>query len=160
MRLITEVVVLSFLLSISAAAAEARTPAKLVGKVFFTSEDLKDRSPEALIREFERKAPKAEAKREKNGHWRVTLVAFFKKGSVPGPMTIWFYDKADKEALKAKEPIQAQSVDSKPTEIFVHEMDIDPDLGYNRDHSYLVQVGQIISKQEKYYAAGELALLK
>jgi hypothetical protein len=143
-----------------AAAVEAKTPSKLLGKVFFSSEKLKDASADAVIRQFEKNTQKAELRRDKNKHWMATLVAFFKKPSVPGPVTIWIFDKADKDSIKAREPIQAISVDSPPKEIFINDLDLDPDQGYNKGHTYLFQVGQIIAKKEKLYAAGEVTLVQ
>ena len=138
-----------------------KVPNKLLAKVFFTNEKIKDQTPQALALQFEKSPAKGEAKRGKKGRWTVTLVAFFKKITNPGPITIWVYDRADKESLKAKEPIQAISVDtSAPKEIFIHDLDLDPDLGYNKGRVYLVQVGQIIAKQEKIFAAGDLVLTK
>jgi hypothetical protein len=161
--MITEAVMLAIrsatlvlVLALGSSGVMAKTPSKLLKKAFFTAERIKDQSPEALARLFEKSPPKGEIRREAKGRWQPTMVAFFAKKSVDGPVTIWLFDKADKD----QEPIQALSVDAKPTEIFVHELDIDPDLGYNAGHTYLVKVGQIVAKKERIYAAGELKLVK
>lgn len=138
----------------------AKAPAKLAGKVFVTAEAVKDLEPEALGRQFLGASGQSTLGRKSNGHWLGTIVGFFKKPSVPGPIIVWVFDKADKEALKSNEPVQAITVESTPREVFVHEMDYDPDQGYNKDHVYLVRIGQIISKKIKVYAAGEVKLLK
>jgi hypothetical protein len=142
------------------AAIAPADAAKLGGKVYFTTEHVKDQSPAALQKIFEKGSPKAEVKRDKSGHWVINIVAFFRKPSVQGPITVWLYDKADKQALKEKEPTHQFSVDSTPKDVFVHELDLDPDTGFRKEHTYLVMVGQLIAKKEKVYATGELKLLK
>jgi len=143
-----------------ALAKEAKVPGKLLGKVFFTAEKPKDVDVDSLVRQFEKGGVKVELKRGKNKTWQATAVAFFKKESVQGPITIWIYDKADKQAIKAKEPTHEFSVESQPKKVFVHDLDFDPDQGYNKDHTYLVHIGQIIQKKEKIYATGEITLKK
>ena len=133
---------------------------KLGGKAYFVLERPKDVSLASLERQFDKVPPKSELKREKAGHWVGTMVAFFRKPSAQGPITVWLYDKGDKQALKDREPIHQFSVDSTPKEAFVHELDLDPDNGFNKEKSYLVMVGQLINKKEKIYATGEVKLLK
>jgi hypothetical protein len=148
----------TLILAVMAGSVDAK--GKLGGKIFFTRERPRDVSAAALEREFEKLPPKAEVRREKAGHWVVTLVAFFRKPSAQGPITVWLYDKTDKQAIKDKEPIHQFSVDATSKEVFVHELDLDPDTGFNKEKSYLVMVGQLISKKEKIYATGEIKLLK
>ena len=141
-----------------ATGAEAKVPPKLLGKVFLTVERIRDQAPDALGRMFEKKTPKAELKRAKDGHWTATMVGFFRKPSVDGPITIWLYDRQDKAAIKAKEPVDAISVDGKPSQVFVYDIDINPDKGFNKGRTYLILVGQIIAKRERVYGQGEVVL--
>jgi len=144
------------LLGAPAAMAKEPTPK---GKVFVLPERPKDTSPQELVRLA--KSAKPEVPRDaKTKTWNFSAVAFFKKKSVQGPITIWLYDKADKEALKAKEPVQVLSLDSSPRDVFVHDFELDPDAGYNKDHVYLLMIGQIIGKRDTVYASGEVKLLK
>jgi hypothetical protein len=145
--------------------AEAKVPRNVAGKVFFSIDRIVDQEQSALVRLFAKRKPKIELirpKRSKSGKsslWKTTLVAFFRKPSVHGPMTVWLYDKADRASIKAKEPVHVMSVDAKgPTEVFVYELGINPDLGFNRKHTYIIYVGQIIGKRSKYYAKGEVSL--
>ena len=117
-----------------------------------------DQSPARLVKHFRGKRPKVDLKRGKDGHWHCLLVAFFRRRSVPGPITLWYYDKDDKESLKAREPVNVESVDATPTRVFVRQLDIDPDIGFNKNHTYLLRVGQIIKNRERVYARGALAL--
>jgi hypothetical protein len=146
-----------FLLS---SVSEGKIPPKLQGKVFCSTQRIKDVAAEALIRIFSEKTAKADVPREKNGRWKTTLVAFFRKESIPGPMTIWLLDKDDKEALKANEPTQVISAESTPKEVFVNDIELDPDQGFNKGRTYLIRVGQIINKAPKIYATGEIVLGK
>lgn len=143
-----------------ALAKEAKVPGKLLGKVFFVAEKPKDVDPESLVRQFEKSQPKTELKRGKAKTWQTAAVAFFRKESVQGPVTIWIYDKADKDAIRSKEPTHEFSVDSQPKKVFIHDLDFDPDQGYNPNHTYIVHIGQIISKKERIYATGEITLKK
>jgi hypothetical protein len=146
-------------LTVVAGLAEAKVPRKLQGKIFFTTSEIKDQAPAALVRLFSGVKPKIQLKRGKKGHWTCTMVAFFRKKSHPGPITLWMYDKADKAAIRAKEATDIKSVNATETTAFVHDLDISPDRGFNKGHSYLIWVGQIIGKRSKIYARGEVSLL-
>ena len=158
----TIVLAASMLLVAGAASAKpSGAGSKLGGKAFITADAVKDQAPEALGRQFQNAPAQGSLGRRTNGRWTGTLVAFYKKPSVEGPTIVWIFDKADKQALKDNEPVQAVTVDgSKPGEVFVHEIDFDPDQGYNKEHVYLVRVGQIIGKKSKVYASGEVKLVK
>ena len=150
---------LGFLLM--AGSASAKTPRKMAGKIYFTTDRIKDVAPGALAGLFGKRKPKIELTREKDKHWKTTIVAFFRKPSAFGPITIWLYDKADKAALRAKEPVHVMSVNnSKPKDLFVYDLDIDPNYGFNKKRTYIVFVGQIIGKRHRHYARGEVSLLK
>lgn len=141
--------------------AEAKVPGKMKGKIFFTTERIKDVAPDALVGLFSKRKPSIELHRTKDKHWKVTLVAFFRKASAHGPITVWLYDKADKASLRAKEPVHVMSLNnSEPKKVFVHDLDIDPGYGFNKKHSYLIFVGQIIGKRHRHYARGEVSLLE
>ncbi len=142
------------------AHAAAKAPKHLIGKTFFSTVRIKDHAPEVLASHFDKSPSKADLIREKGGQWSVTLFAFFKKESYRGPITLWLYDKSDKESLKAKEPVQALSVDAKPTTLFITQLVLDPDKGFNKNRTYLIRVGQIIGKRHKIYAKGEVSLLQ
>lgn len=141
-----------------ASPASAKVPPKLYGKAFFTNDRIKDQAADALAAYFAKKTPSIKLTRAKDKHWNTVLVAFFRKPTVDGPVTIWLYDKADKASIKAKEPVHVMSVNSTPRQVFIHDLDINPDLGFNKGRTYLVFVGQIIGKRDKHYARGEVSL--
>jgi hypothetical protein len=160
-RLVLFALLPAVLLGASPALAKpAKAPPKLAGKAFVTGDAVKDQAADALGQQFASAPAQSTLGRKANGHWTGTLVAFFKKPSVPGPLIIWVFDKADKQALKDNESVQAITVESTPRDVLVHEMDFDPDQGYNKEHVYIVRVGQIISKKPKAYATGEVKLIK
>ena len=141
------------LVGISGVAVAAKA-----GKIYFTNEAIKDRSGKALKKQFANSKPSIEIKRTKDKSWEVTMVAFLKRKSYPGPITLWFYDKADKAAIKAGEVVHVESVDSKPTKYFVHHLLIDPSRGFNKNRTYIIKVGQILGKRNRVYAVGEVIL--
>jgi hypothetical protein len=141
-----------------ASTAQAQ-PARLRGKIVFSSEPVKDHAPRALGKQFARAKPVVDLKRNKNKEWEVYIIAFLNRKPVPGPLTIWMYEKGDKAAMRANEPISAKSVDRKGLgKTFVHNLLIDPDLGFNKNHSYVVWVGQILGRKNKVYARGTVNL--
>jgi len=144
--------------SVAMAKPAAKPSGQVLGKAFVTGEEVKDIAPSALVQRFSKAPPRAEVKRQEGGHWLGTIVAFFRKPSAAGPITIWVYEKADK-AQKDREPVEVMSVDTSPKDVLVHQVDLDPDNGYNKDHVYQIMVGQIISKKQKIYATGEVKLL-
>lgn len=149
--------IMTLLLGMS--VAEAKVPRKLQGKAFCSPSKIKDTSPEALIRMFSGLKGKIELKRDKDKHWKCTLVAFFRKVSSPGPITLLYFDKADKAALKRKEVVDMKSVDAKETDVLVLDLDISPDRGFNKNRAYLIHIGQIFGKRTKIYARGQLNLI-
>jgi hypothetical protein len=146
-------------LFLGSSVAEAKVPSKLLGKAFCSPSRIKDASPEALGRLFSGLKGKIEIKRSKDKHWKCTLVAFFRKLSSPGPITLLYYDKADKAAVRRKEVVDMKSVEAKETKVLVLDLDISPDRGFNKNRSYLIHVGQIFGKRTKIYARGQLNLV-
>ena len=132
---------------------------RVSGKVFFTTQPIKDRSEKALARQFAKEKPTIELKRNKDKSWEVTMVAFFRRKAHPGPITFWFYDVKDKAAIKAKEPVHEESVNSPaPKKTFIHNLLIDPSRGFNKNRTYHIWVGQIFGKRNKVYAKGLIVL--
>ena len=150
-----------FVVAAAGGEAGAKVPRALAGKVFFSADPVSDLGQAALIKRFTRKKPtiKLTRPKTKDSRWKTTLVAFFRKPSVDGPVTVWIYDRADPKSIKAKEPVHVASINAKgPGEFFVHELTLNPDVGFNRKHTYVVYVGQIIGKKTKYYARGTIPL--
>ena len=128
------------------------------GKIFFTTDQIKDRACKALKKQFAKSKPSIELKRNKDKSWDVIMVGMFRKKSYPGPITMWFYDKSDKAAMKRGEVVHVESIDKKPTKCLVHNLLIDPSRGFNKNRTYVIKIGQILGKRNSVYAAGEVSL--
>lgn len=133
--------------------------ARVAGKVFVSEAPLKDVSYKALVKHFARKKPSVELTRTKEKTWKGTMVAFFRKKAYAGPITIWIYDKEDKASIKAQEPTSARSVDQKGTgRHFVYDLVLDENVGFNKNRTYLLWVGQIVGGKNRVYARGQVTL--
>ncbi len=142
------------------APTEAKTPRAVRGKVFLSATPIPDTGRRVMIKRFS-KQKKAHLvfKRGKAKVWKATMVAFLKRAPYPGPITIWWYDLADKASFKAKEPAYVKSVDVKGVkDLFVHDIVMDPNIGFNKKHTYKIYVGQIVGKRHRYYAQGTVEL--
>ena len=141
--------------------AEAKAPRAVRGKVFLSAERIPDTGRKLMIKRFSKqKKPHLVLKRGKAKVWKATLVAFLKRAPYPGPVTIWWYDKSDKASFKAKEPAHVESVDGKFKDLFVREIEMDPNIGFNKKRTYRIYVGQIVGKRHRYYAQGTVKLLR
>ncbi|MCA9669472.1 MAG: hypothetical protein KC503_27945 [Myxococcales bacterium] len=158
--------VVALALLASSAPAEAKRkgggaiPRAMLRKVYFSKPPIKNAELSRLVSRFKGAKAHASLVRDARKEWKVNMVAFFRKKSFPGPITIWVYDKADKASIKAKEPVHVISVNASPTRAFVHELFLDANVGFNKNHTYLVQVGQLIKRRARIYASGELELKK
>ena len=97
----------------------------------------------------------AEVSRKPNDErWPITYVAVFKKAPVKGPMTIEFVDKKDPRTLVDQYSSQPQS----GSLVFQDPYDLDVNNGFNKGHTYIIKVGQIIKGRFISYATGEVTL--
>jgi hypothetical protein len=94
------------------------------------------------------------ARKGKEGPWTVTYVAVFKRPAAKGPVTVKFFDKADQKRL-----VEELSADNDAASVvYQGSYELDPDHGFNKGHTYLVKVGQIIKGKFQPYASGEVTL--
>lgn len=141
------------------AAAQKKNPRHLAGKAFFSAERIPDTGRSLMLERFKKAKAEITLTRGKKKTWKATLVAFLSRTPYGGPITVWWYDKADPASFKAKEPAHVESVNqSKIRTLFVHDIEMDPNIGFNRKHTYRVYVGQIIGKRHKYLAKGLIKL--
>jgi hypothetical protein len=130
----------------------------MLGKVYFSEQGIRDQQPQALMAQFSKVTAPFKIK-PKDKKWTFSIAAFFRKLSYDGPMTLWFYDKADKAALKANEPVDIKSIPAQPTKIYCSELELSTETGFNKNTTYILQVGQIIGKNNQIFAKGEFTLL-
>lgn len=138
--------------------ASAKIPKRLKGKVFFSTEKVLDSAEAKVVKAFKKAKPKIVLKRQKDKRWKVTVVAFFKKAAAKGPITVWFYNAANKAPLKKQDPVFVQSLNVEAKNHLVYELDIDPNDGFNKMKSYWIYFGQIFGSKNKIYAKGKVQL--
>jgi hypothetical protein len=94
------------------------------------------------------------ARKGKEGPWAATYVAVFKRPAAKGPVTVKFFDKAAQKNVVE----ESSSDNDAPTLVYQGSYDLDPDHGFNKGHTYLIRVGQIIKGRFQPYASGEVTL--
>jgi hypothetical protein len=86
--------------------------------------------------------------------WPINFLAVFKKPPAKGPVTIMLVDK--------KEPriIVDQFSPQTPADALVYRegYDLEQNNGFNKGHTYVMRVGQLINKRFQLYASGEISL--
>lgn len=94
------------------------------------------------------------SKKSTEERWPLTFIAVFKKAPAKGPITVEFVDKKDPGTLvdQFSPPTVAESV------VFQEPYDLDTNNGFNKDHTYVIKVGQLIKGKFVAYATGEVTL--
>jgi hypothetical protein len=125
------------------------------GKVWVQAEPIATESGNALLQWLgSHPAKQTIAQKSKDGPWSIQYLAVFKKPAAKGPMTVQFVDKNDpKDVVDQYSPSNDASA-----LVFRSSFDLDPDRGFNKGHTYLVKVGQLIKKSFVVYATGEVTL--
>ena len=87
-------------------------------------------------------------------HWPLTFIAIFKKLPARGPVTVKLVDKQDPGTLvdQFSPTTVAESV------VFQEPYDLDVNNGFNKSHSYIIKVGQLLKGKFVSYASGEFSL--
>ncbi len=93
-------------------------------------------------------------KKANEERWPITFIAVFKKRPAKGPVTVEFVDKKDPGTLvdQFSPPTVAESV------VFEEPYDLDTNNGFNKGHTYVIKVGQLIKGKFISYATGEVTL--
>lgn len=93
-------------------------------------------------------------RKSKDGPWIVNFVAVFKRPAAKGPITVQFFEKGDPKGL-VDEFSPSNDV---ARLVFPGSYELNPDLGFNKGHTYSIKVGQILKGKFQPYASGELSL--
>jgi len=93
-------------------------------------------------------------KKPSEERWPITILAVFKKPPAKGPMTLEFVDKKEPRTLVAQDSSQTPGGDL----VFQEPYDLETNNGFNKGHTYIVKVGQLIKKRFVTYATGEVTL--
>jgi hypothetical protein len=93
-------------------------------------------------------------KKPNEERWPITFIAVFKKAPAKGPVTVEFVDKKEPGTLvdQFSPPTVAESV------VFQEPYDLETNNGFNKGHTYIIKVGQIIKGKFVSYATGEVSL--
>jgi hypothetical protein len=93
-------------------------------------------------------------KKPNEERWPITFIAVFKKAPAKGPVTVEFVDKREPGTLvdQFSPPTVAESV------VFQEPYDLETNNGFNKGHTYIIKVGQLIKGKFVSYASGEVAL--
>lgn len=95
------------------------------------------------------------SKKPDEERWAISYVAVFKSPPARGPMTIEFFDKKEPRTLVSQDSSQMPGGDSV---VFQEPYDIDVNNGFNKGHTYIMKVGQLIKGKFKTYASGQITL--
>jgi hypothetical protein len=126
------------------------------GKVWVTSEQIPAIEGDDLGRWLASHSTAAQlTKKPKDDKWPMNFIAVLKKTPAKGRMTIEFADKED-----AKNTIDQFSPDTPAGSSVVYQeaYDLDANNGFNKGHTYVIRVGQIIKDKFVTYATGEISL--
>jgi len=94
------------------------------------------------------------SKKPNEERWPINYLAVFRKPPAKGPMTIEFVDKKEPGTLVAQDSSQTMG----GSLVFQEPYDLDTNNGFNKGHTYIIKVGQIIKNKFISYATGEVAL--
>jgi hypothetical protein len=94
------------------------------------------------------------SKKANEERWAINYLAVFKKPPAKGPLTIEFVDKKEPGSLVAQDSSQAPG----GSLVFQEPYDLDSNNGFNKGHTYIMKVGQLIKGRFQTYATAEIAL--
>ena len=125
------------------------------GKVWVLTGAAPNVEGEELVKWLSSHAPGAEVtKKGSEERWTVNFLAVFKKPPAKGPLTIEFVDKKEPGTLVDQYSTQTPAGEL----VFQEPYDLDTNNGFNKGHSYIIKVGQIIKGKFVNYANGEVSL--
>jgi hypothetical protein len=91
---------------------------------------------------------------ERKDRWVINFLAVFKKAPAKGPMTVQFVDKKDPKVIVDQVSPQTPG----GSLVYQEGYDLEQDNGFNKGHSYIIKVGQLIKKKFEVDATGEFTL--
>ena len=86
--------------------------------------------------------------------WPINFLAVFKKPPAKGPMTVTFVDK--KEPKVTVDQVSPQTPGA--TLVYQEGYDLEQNNGFNKGHTYIIRVGQLIKGKFQLYASGDITL--
>jgi hypothetical protein len=125
------------------------------GKVWILTAAAPNVEGEELVKWLSSHPSAAEvAKKADEERWTISFLAVFKKPPAKGPLTVEFVDKKEPGTLVDQYSTQTPAGEL----VFQEPYDLDTNNGFNKGHSYIIKVGQIIKGKFVHYATGEVTL--
>jgi hypothetical protein len=93
-------------------------------------------------------------KKPNEERWRIVYLAVFKRPPAKGPLTFNFVDKKEPRTLVAQDTSQSPA----GSLVFQEPYDLQANDGFNKGHTYIMKVGQIIKNRFVSYVTAEITL--
>ena len=141
----------------AAPAADPNVPASKAhgGKVWILTGAPPTVEGEELVKWLASHPAAAEiTKKGSEERWTINFLAVFKKPPAKGPLTVEFTDKKEPGTLVDQYSTQTPAGEL----VFQEPYDLDTNNGFNKGHTYVIKVGQIIKGKFVNYANGEVTL--
>ena len=86
--------------------------------------------------------------------WAINFLAVFKKPPAKGPITVMLVDKKEPRIIVDQFSPQTPG----GTLVFQEGYDLEQNNGFNKGHTYVMRVGQLIKGKFQLYATGDITL--
>ena len=86
--------------------------------------------------------------------WAINFLAVFKKPPAKGPMTVMFVDKKEPKIIVDQVSPQTPGA----ALVYQEGYDLEQNNGFNKGHTYVIKVGQLIKGKFQLYASGDITL--
>jgi hypothetical protein len=125
------------------------------GKVWVVSDSIPTVEGEALEKWLAAHPSNVElALKGNEDRWPISFLAVFKKPPAKGPVTVMLVDKKEPRII-----VDQFSPQTPAAELVYREgYDLEQNNGFNKGHTYVIRVGQLIKKRFQLYASGEITL--
>jgi hypothetical protein len=125
------------------------------GKVWVVSDSIPGVEGDVLEKWLAAHPANAEIVRKGNEErWPINFLAVFKKPPAKGPITVMLVDKKEPKIIVDQFSPQTPGA----ALVFQEGYDLEQNNGFNKGHTYIMRVGQLIKGRFQLYATGEITL--
>jgi hypothetical protein len=125
------------------------------GKVWVVSDSIPSVDGDALGKWLAAHPSNVEIARKGNeDRWPINFLAVFKKPPAKGPITVMLVDKKEPRIIVDQFSPQTPGA----ALVFQEGYDLEQNNGFNKGHTYIMRVGQLIKGRFQLYATGEITL--
>ena len=125
------------------------------GKVWVVSDSIPAVEGEGLEKWLAAHPSNVELARKGNeDRWPINFLAVFKKPPAKGPVTVMLVDKKEPRIIVDQFSPQTPGASL----VYQEGYDLEQNNGFNKGHTYVMRVGQLINKRFQLYASGEISL--